>query len=116
MVKEQANQTATKEKPTNRKRYRRTKRSGKFSDDKISAKKVTKNNEDRGKKRKEKQKRPARVRIFPIWLRLLVVTALVLFALVAGLMIGFGVLGDGEPLDALKVETWQHIIDIIGAE
>lgn len=28
-------------------------------------------------------------------------------------MIGYGVLGDGRPLDALKPSTWQHIIDLV---
>jgi hypothetical protein len=64
-------------------------------------------------KRSNKRKKPARVRVFPIWLRIIIFIILALFALIAGLMIGFGVLGDGTPLDALKVETWQHIIDIV---
>lgn len=57
-------------------------------------------------------KRPRR-RIFPIWLRLIVVFLLAIGALLVGLMIGYGLLGDGVPRDALKLETWQHIIDIV---
>jgi Flp pilus assembly protein TadB len=64
------------------------------------------------RKEKRKGKRPRR-RIFPIWLRIIVVLLLAASALVAGLMIGFGVVGDGTPTDILKVETWQHIIDIV---
>ncbi|GAB3789486.1 DNA-directed RNA polymerase subunit beta [Virgibacillus kimchii] len=66
------------------------------------------------KQRKEKRKeRKPRRRIFPLWLRIIVVLLLAAGALVSGLMIGFGVLGDGTPTDVLKVETWQHIIDIV---
>lgn len=59
-----------------------------------------------------RDKRP-RIRIFPIWLRIIIVIILAIFALVGGLMIGYGIIGDGNPIDVLKVETWQHIIDIV---
>lgn len=65
------------------------------------------------KARSKKRKKKARVRIFPIWLRIIIVLILAAFALASGLMIGYGVMGDGNPIDALKVETWQHIIDIV---
>lgn len=67
------------------------------------------------KAEKRKNKKP-RLRIFPIWLRIVLVGAISVLALGAGLMIGYGVLGDGEPKDALKWETWQHIIDIVAKE
>lgn len=60
-----------------------------------------------------KTKKRARLRIFPIWLRIIVVLLFAMIALVAGLMVGYGVIGDGTPLDALKTETWRHIIDIV---
>ncbi|TMN23817.1 DNA-directed RNA polymerase subunit beta [Lentibacillus cibarius] len=66
-------------------------------------------------KRQHKQPKPRR-RIFPIWLRLIVVFVCSVVALVAGSMIGYGVIGDGTPIDALKWETWQHIIDIVTKE
>lgn len=52
------------------------------------------------------------IRMFPIWLRILLVTALFAGAAAAGLMVGYGVLGDGVPKDALKWETYQHILEI----
>ncbi|MEN2767323.1 DNA-directed RNA polymerase subunit beta [Ornithinibacillus xuwenensis] len=67
------------------------------------------------KEEKRKNKTP-RLRIFPIWLRIIIVAALSVVALFSGLMIGYGGLGDGEPKDALKWETWQHIIDIVVKE
>src|SRR5699024_11088730 len=67
------------------------------------------------KKRKEegkKHKKPRR-RAFPIWLRLVVIILLAAVALASGLMIGYGVIDDAVPIDALKKETCQHIIDIV---
>lgn len=52
------------------------------------------------------------IRMFPIWLRILLVILFFAGAAMAGLMVGYGVLGDGEPKDALKWDTYQHIIDI----
>ncbi|GAB4073178.1 hypothetical protein GCM10028778_07660 [Barrientosiimonas marina] len=62
--------------------------------------------------KQSRQKKPRR-RVFPIWLRLLIVLILSALALGAGLMIGYGVIGDGSPMNALKWETWQHIIDLV---
>jgi len=53
------------------------------------------------------------IRLVPIWLRVLIIIILLLFAVVAGLTIGYSVLGDGESSDVLKWSTWQHLIDII---
>lgn len=75
------------------------------------------NAEEKSKTRKDKRTGiKARVRTFPIWLRLIIIGILSVAALTAGLMIGYGVIGDGTPTDALKVETWQHIIDIVVKE
>lgn len=64
------------------------------------------------KAEKKANKRPVR-RIFPIWLRLIVIPVLCAIALLLGAMVGYGVLGDGSPKDALRMDTWQHIIDIV---
>ncbi|WP_249260811.1 DNA-directed RNA polymerase subunit beta [Virgibacillus pantothenticus] len=65
------------------------------------------------KQTENKKNRRPRVRIFPIWLRIIVTLLFCIIALVVGLMIGYGVIGDGVPTDVLKTETWQHIIDIV---
>ncbi|MER2261921.1 MAG: DNA-directed RNA polymerase subunit beta [Psychrobacillus sp.] len=59
-----------------------------------------------------KQTKWVQIRMFPIWLRILIVVALIAVAVAAGLMVGYGVIGEGEPKDALKWETYQHIFDI----
>lgn len=56
------------------------------------------------------------IRLFPIWLRIVIVIALIALAAVLGAMVGFGVIGDGKPSDALKWETWQHILDIMSGK
>ncbi|MEW9500819.1 DNA-directed RNA polymerase subunit beta [Jeotgalibacillus marinus] len=28
-------------------------------------------------------------------------------------MVGYGVIGDGDPQDVLKKETWTHILDLV---
>jgi hypothetical protein len=69
------------------------------------------------KRREEKRKNKIpRLRIFPIWLRIVLIAGLSFIALCVGLMIGYGGLGDGDPKDALKWETWQHIADLIYKE
>lgn len=75
----------------------------------------------RRQRRLEKAQEPAtepnktywvQIRMFPIWLRILLCIVLFAAAAAAGLMVGYGVLGDGTPVDALKWETYQHILDI----
>ena len=53
------------------------------------------------------------IRIIPIWLRIILVLLLFSAACAVGLIIGFAYMGDGNPADALKKETWIHIINII---
>lgn len=53
------------------------------------------------------------IRLFPIWLRILLIAALMAGAVVAGLMIGYGYVGDGVPRDVLEWGTWQHILDLL---
>lgn len=72
-------------------------------------------NEQKKERREETkgENRKYRRRLFPIWLRILVVLVLTAVALLLGLMVGYGVIGDGNPTDALKIETWRHIINLV---
>ncbi len=81
-------------------------------------KKVAKEEAKQGKKgtkkaKKEKKPKKGRRRILPIWLRILIVLLLSALALVLGVMVGYGIIGDGNPTDALEWDTWQHIFDIV---
>lgn len=57
-----------------------------------------------------------RVRMFPIWLRLLILLALIVIAAILGAIIGFSVIGDGSPGDVFQKETWKHIFDIMNGK
>ena len=84
---------------------------------KVSLRKEAKSSpktEAREEQKKAKKTWWVQIRMFPIWLRIILVLALLTGAIVLGVMVGYGVIGDGEPSDALKVETWQHIFDIMG--
>jgi Flp pilus assembly protein TadB len=67
----------------------------------------------RRQRRGNRENRVERIRLIPIWLRIVFVILLVGLSAIAGLIIGYGVIGKGVPTDALKIETWQHILDII---
>ncbi|WP_445488846.1 DNA-directed RNA polymerase subunit beta [Niallia sp. 03133] len=54
-----------------------------------------------------------RVRLIPIWLRILLVLVLVALSASAGTVIGYSVMGNGKASDAFKKETWTHIGDLI---
>jgi zinc transporter ZupT len=72
--------------------------------------------EEKQPKQENEEKRTSRRlrrRLIPIWLRLIIVAVLVVISTAIGAMVGYSVLGDGKPLDALKPSTWQHIIDLV---
>ncbi|MDN7244742.1 DNA-directed RNA polymerase subunit beta [Planococcus shenhongbingii] len=84
-----------------------------------SKKKVSlqeKEQKEKTAKAEPKQRKWVQIRLFPIWLRIVIVIALIALAMVLGVMVGYGVIGDGNPQDALKWETWQHIIDIMSGK
>ncbi|MBS4206778.1 DNA-directed RNA polymerase subunit beta [Bacillus sp. FJAT-50079] len=73
------------------------------------------------KKKREKTSRESkaqttkriRIRLIPIWLRVLIVGILIALSLATGLMVGYGVIGDGNPTDVFQKSTWTHIIDLV---
>jgi hypothetical protein len=40
----------------------------------------------------------------------------IVISLLAGIVVGYSVIGDGNPQDALKKSTWTHIIDFVNKE
>ncbi|MBM7551736.1 DNA-directed RNA polymerase subunit beta [Thalassobacillus pellis] len=66
---------------------------------------------DRKDKQSRKERKPVR-RILPIWLRVIIVLVLCVVALLVGLIVGYGVIGNGEPLDVLDISTWERIWNI----
>ena len=61
----------------------------------------------------EQKKRFIRIRLVPIWLRVVLILLLWLIIIVTGLVFGYSVIGEGDAGDALKWSTWEHILDIM---
>ncbi|SDI03425.1 DNA-directed RNA polymerase subunit beta [Alteribacillus persepolensis] len=53
------------------------------------------------------------VRLVPIWARLVIVLLLFLFSIIAGLLVGYALIGEGSSFNILKWETWQSMMDFI---
>ncbi|WP_421382033.1 DNA-directed RNA polymerase subunit beta [Bacillus salacetis] len=64
----------------------------------------------------EKPGKWVRIRLLPIWLRIILFVVLLAGSLIGGAMVGYGVIGDGKPMDVLEKSTWQHIVDIVMQE
>lgn len=54
-----------------------------------------------------------RIRIIPIWLRIVLLVIFTGVFMVAGAAVGYGVLGNGNAGDVFKGSTWTHIIDLV---
>ena len=57
-----------------------------------------------------------RVRLIPIWLRIIIVLVLLAVCIIAGAAFGYSVLGDGQARDIFKTDTWKHMIDLVNKE
>jgi DNA-directed RNA polymerase subunit beta len=57
-----------------------------------------------------------RIRLIPIWLRVIIIIALIFVSMTLGAAIGYGVLGDGKVSDVFKPSTWTHLIDLVQVE
>ncbi|UTE77543.1 DNA-directed RNA polymerase subunit beta [Rossellomorea sp. KS-H15a] len=88
-----------------------------MSEKELLQEKVTRESVKTENKAKQKDEtRPSRwvrVRMLPIWLRILLFILLLAGSLVLGAVIGFAGIGNGNAADVFKAETWQHIIDIV---
>lgn len=54
-----------------------------------------------------------KVRLLPIWLRLLIVAVLIVIMAVFGAIVGYSIIGGGQVVDVFKPSTWTHIGDIV---
>lgn len=72
--------------------------------------KLTQGEKGSGKVKREKK---GRIRLIPVWLKVIVAIGLFTLSLALGLMFGYGIIGDGEPRDALDLDTWYRIYDLI---
>lgn len=65
------------------------------------------------KKQTVKKSKRVRLRLIPIWLRVLIVVVLMGLSSLTGAAVGYGVLGNGNAIDVLKASTWTHIVDLV---
>jgi Mn2+/Fe2+ NRAMP family transporter len=72
------------------------------------------------KKERSKEEAPRkgriRVRLIPIWLRIIIVALLIFLSVMAGAAVGYGVLGNGEVKDIFTKSTWTHIVELVEKE
>ncbi|WP_188207584.1 DNA-directed RNA polymerase subunit beta [Alkalibacillus aidingensis] len=68
----------------------------------------------KAEKKKARKLRRGRIQYIPGWLRVIIVLIASIAALLVGLMVGYGVIGDGgDPSDALDRSLWQGFYDYI---
>ena len=77
--------------------------------------KLQKKEQEVEKKHPEKKEK-VRIRLIPIWLRIILIIVLIFVSMTIGAAIGFGVLGDGKVIDVFKPSTWTHILDLVQVE
>jgi len=65
------------------------------------------------KQHKEGKRSARKERSVSVWLLLVVFGSFCLMAIILGAVIGYGLIGDGAPLDALRYDTWRHIFDLV---
>jgi hypothetical protein len=54
-----------------------------------------------------------RIRLIPIWLRLVLLVVMAIFCVTAGAVVGYGLLGGGKVAEVFQESTWTHIIDLV---
>ena len=72
--------------------------------------------ETKAKEQQTASKKRIRIRILPIWFRLLLVIVLIAGCAAGGAMVGYGVIGGGQPSDVFEKSTWTHIIDLVNKD
>jgi DNA-directed RNA polymerase subunit beta len=64
----------------------------------------------------QENRKRIRVRLIPIWLRVIIVALLIVVSAALGAMVGYGVLGNGKATEVFQKSTWTHIYDLIYKE
>ncbi|MBS4175442.1 DNA-directed RNA polymerase subunit beta [Bacillus sp. FJAT-49736] len=67
----------------------------------------------KSEERKTENREKIRIRLIPIWLRIILVLCAIVISVLSGIIVGYGVIGDGKPMDALSKSTWTHIVDLV---
>ncbi|MEH7156491.1 DNA-directed RNA polymerase subunit beta, partial [Neobacillus drentensis] len=54
-----------------------------------------------------------RIRLIPIWLRLVLLVAFMFISVTVGAIVGYGIIGGGKVSEVFQQSTWTHIIDLV---
>lgn len=81
----------------------------------VTREQVKKERDAQTEKLSEKRKR-IRVRLIPVWLRVIIVAVVMVLALLLGAIIGYSALGNGKPGEVFHKSTWTHIVDLVEKE
>jgi uncharacterized membrane protein YvbJ len=68
------------------------------------------------KKTTREKKKRIRVRLIPIWLRIIIVIILLGTSIMLGAMFGYGVMGGRDAKEIFEKSTWTHIKDLVNKE
>ena len=60
--------------------------------------------------------RRIKIRLLPIWLRVLIVVLLIALSITLGAMFGYGVMGGGKAMEIFDKSTWTHILELVNKE
>ncbi|NRD77149.1 DNA-directed RNA polymerase subunit beta [Bacillus sp. BRMEA1] len=61
----------------------------------------------------DRKKGRVRIRLIPIWLRLILLAVFIFVSLMIGAVVGYSGLGGGKVSDVFKVSTWTYIRDLV---
>ncbi|WP_019243158.1 MULTISPECIES: DNA-directed RNA polymerase subunit beta [Bacillus] len=69
--------------------------------------------QDKQQDKQEKVSKKIRIRLIPIWLRLIIFAISIVVAVTVGGIVGYSVMGGGNPADVFQKDTWTHIIELV---
>lgn len=73
-------------------------------------------NQENQRVRSKSTHKKIRIRLIPIWMRLILVTVAVICATIIGSIVGYSVIGDGKPSEVFQKDTWVHIRNLVVKE
>ncbi|CAH0345106.1 DNA-directed RNA polymerase subunit beta [Bacillus sp. CECT 9360] len=82
----------------------------------MEEKQLTKEEYSQQENKKDQAEERVKIRLLPIWLRLIIVTVLIAASVSVGAVIGYSVIGGGNVSDVFKKSTWTHIVDLVNKD
>jgi t-SNARE complex subunit (syntaxin) len=96
-----------------REEYKKTKEDGRQAVEGTTTQKASKVKSAQKARKAESTKKRIRIRLIPIWLRIVLLVIFTGVFAALGAVVGYSVLGNGNAGDVLKASTWTHIIDLV---